>query len=120
MTEQWSPVDGSGWPPDNINRGTMLLGWTLDENTLVEKTLVEKKNSQMNFSKRKTFNYSLARSVMSSNIFLFVLFSVNVLFQLNQLFMFFLSCFSIIPSLFMDMWELQNIGIDKTKRVDKL
>ena len=29
MIEHRSPVDGSGGPPDNINRGTVLLGWAI-------------------------------------------------------------------------------------------
>ena len=51
--------------------------------------------SHTDFSERKTFSNSLAGSVMDSNNLLSVLFSVNVLFQLNVKLMLLLSCLSI-------------------------
>ena len=47
----------------------------------------------------KTFSNNLASSVMDSNYLLFVLFSINVLFQLNEIFML-LCCLLIIFSFY--------------------
>ena len=50
-------------------------------------TLVKGTISQIDFSERKSFSNSLARSVTESNNLLCVLFSVNVLFLLNEIHM---------------------------------
>ena len=46
---------------------------------------------------------------MESNNLLFILFSVNVLFRLNEILRFLLSCLSINSSIFTHIWVLLNI-----------
>ena len=53
---------------------------------------------------KKDFSNSLAGSVMESNYLLFILFTANMLFQLNEILMLLLSCLSIILfSLYVDV-----------------
>ena len=59
---------------------------------------------QTDLSERKTFSNNLAGSVLDSNNLLFLLFSVNMLFWLNEILL--LSCLSIISSLFMHIRAL--------------
>ena len=81
--ETRSPIGWSGGLPGGINSRIVLL----------ERTLVEKINSQVDFFDRKTFSNNLARKLER---FFFGLFSVNVLFWWNEILMLLLNCQSII------------------------
>ena len=91
---QWTKV------VDNIKRGTMLLGWDLRWKDINQMII-----NQTDFSKKWFFSNTLANNVMDNNNLLFILFSVNVSFWLNEILMLLLCCLSIIFSL---KWVLQN------------
>ena len=96
--EHRSPVDGSSGASDYMNMATVQLGWTLDKNALNERMQTV---GQTSCIERKTFSNSTAGSVTDGNKVLFVLFSPNVVFRLNEILMLLLSCLSIIFLLFL-------------------
>ena len=84
--EHQSPVDRSGGSLDNINEGSVLLAYNDYSND----------NQSDGLQRERLFSSSLAGSVTDINYILFVLFSVNVLFRLNEILTNLLSYLSII------------------------
>ena len=66
-------MDRRSRPPDNINRGTVLLGVDISRGTVVKR-----KNCRTDFQREKIFSNSLAGSVLYSKNLLFVLFFVVI------------------------------------------
>ena len=85
-TEHRSPVERSGGPQDIINIGTLLFGGDISTLDISRMTI-----SRMGFNE-KDFSVISWPAVLRIITILFVLFSVNALFLLNEILMALLSC----------------------------
>ena len=96
MIEHQSLVDRSGGRPDNINRSTVLLGWTLVERTDSWTTIRQN-------SVRERFSVIAWPEVLWIVTIFYLSYFLFVLFWLKEILMLLLSCLSIL--VFLCTWE---------------